>query len=58
MPRPRKPDGEKYVPLTTNLPPRAYAAFKRVADARGIHVAHLVRIILLGRFRTLKTEES
>jgi len=56
MGRPRKPESEKLVPVSTNLPPAMYAALKRAADARSIGLSDVVRVVLTSKLRTLNTK--
>lgn len=55
MARPRKADDEKLVLVSTMLPPDVVRALKRVADSRHVPVSHLVRVLLVSRFRSIKT---
>ncbi len=41
--RPAKAEGDKLVPVSTNVPPAVYDALCRRAQVRGVSVAELVR---------------
>lgn len=56
MGRPRKPEHEKLVVVSTCLSPREAAAIDRVAESRGVSRAHLIRVILTKRIDYKKTD--
>lgn len=56
MGRPRKPDGEKLVAVTTNLQPSLHAALCRLALARRQDLSVLIRELLSARLETSKTQ--
>lgn len=58
MPRPRKSDGDKLVSVSTNLHPRDLAAFERVAQAKGVTLAELLRVVLTSRFRNFYSDDA
>lgn len=55
MARPRKPPGEKLVPVSTSLPQTEVEALERYAEAKSIPLAELIRALVSIRFRNLKT---
>ena len=56
MARPRKPDGEKLVPAKTSVSPTCFDALDRLARARDVSLAQIIRERLDDRsFRERKT---
>jgi hypothetical protein len=57
MAPPRKPDGDKLVPVTTNLHPDTYAAICRVARQQRMKPATYLRALILNRLKTSQAIE-
>lgn len=58
MPRPRKPDGEKMVPVWAHVPPDVYAELRSVAVQKRVSIARVVRVLIVNRLRAIKTAET
>lgn len=50
-------DSEKLVPVSTSLSPTHYALLKRMADARDLSLARLLRHLIERPFSNLKTTD-
>lgn len=57
MPRPRKPEADRLVPVSTSLPAAKFDELDKLARARRVSMSTLIRTLIVGGFRKCKTPD-